>query len=787
MILLSGQILTGQDLVNHNLKLISQLDYTRDVSDLWGFVDESGHEYVVLGIQNGTAIIDLSDPENPEEISFIPGAPSIWRDFKSFGNFIYGVAEKGNDGLLIIDMSDAPSDVYYKYLNLATEIRGVSDTLYSAHNLFIDEKGWCYISGANFNNGGVVAVDILSDPWNPTIEGMGDSRYSHDNFVRGDTVWSADIYSGFFSVLDASDKTNMYTIITERTSFRFTHNCWLDDRGEVLYTTDEMIGAYVDIYDVSNILEIEELARYRTYQAEERDVVPHNAYYFNDYLYISYYGDGLVIVDVTRPDHPVLVASYDTYPGESRGLFGCWGVYPWFPSGILVASDIKNGLFVFEADPKRASYFSGNITNVETGLPVTGAKIEIIDSIPNEYFSDNSGRYKSGAVGTGTVKVIFSHPLYLSDTISLDLVEGELKTQDIQLTPLYSSHILIGNVLDSRTGEPIRNAVVQFRKGVEMYDFTTGIDGRFGGIMFESPYMVEYSKWGFKDSIYSFDFKDDSVLTLHLEVGYKDDFFTDQGWHIEASANTGNWVRDIPRGTYEGSSVVNPEVDAPWDKDDLCYMTGNGGGSFSADDVDVGETWLISPPMDLSHYSDPNMEFGYWYYNEFGETEPNDTLFVELMDNTNRSVHSLMVIDSTVQDWQRIRDLSLDMEGVDLSDVQIRFRIGDIGDKWHVVEAGIDAFRVYDGRLFTSVDAKPDRSGHLTVFPNPASDFVNITAEGMFPERLKLFDSSGRLIMDIPWNPTIDLSNLSQGIYTVQVRNKDGRVFKSQIIKKNGH
>ena len=786
--LFSPRVSCSQDLVDHNLKLLSRLDYSREVSDIWGYADENGREYAIMGIETGTVIIDVSDPFNPEEIGFIPGDRSKWRDFKTYGTYAYGVAEKGDDGLLIIDLSDLPDNLEYSYANLTTMVNGTPDTLVSAHNIFIDENGWAYLSGANINNGGIVAIDVSSDPINPTIKGYGDSRYSHDNFARGDTIWSADVYRGFFSVLDASDKSNIFTLITEQTSFRFTHNCWLSDDGDYLFTTDEKEKAFIDVYDVSDIMDIQEIARFRTFEADSRDVAPHNVYYFNDYLLISYYGDGVIIVDVSNPEFPIQVGSYDTYPNNSEGLWGCWGVYPYLPSGNIIASDILRGLFVLQPDYKRASFLEGLITNEETGLPVIEAKVEILDTIPNAYYSENSGRYKAGAIGSKEITFIVSHPLYNPDTLTIELTEGIITEQDIALEPIYTSHTLFGRVIDLATGQPVDNSQVQFRMGVEEYDFITGVDGRFASVMFESDYDIEYSKWGYLDSIYQFTgFTMNADIELYLQSGYLDRFFTDQGWQVERKANTGNWVRAVPIGTFEGDSIINPNTDSPWDEDDFCYVTGNSIGNFSADDIDGGYTWLTSPVMTLNSYGDPRLSFDYWYFNGFGESPPNDTLFVELLDNTNRTTHLLMKIDSSVQSWQQVLDIPLRLDSVDLSDVQIRFRVGDEGDLWHIIEAAIDRFRVIDAEMLTSVDDVLDQTGKFSVFPNPTTDFIQLNSNDPIEttfDWVEIFDSSGRLLIRSGSESIIDVRNINAGLYTIRVGNDSGEnTATSRFVK----
>ena len=55
------------------------------------------------------------------------------------------------------------------------------------------------------------------------------------------------------------------------------------------------------------------------------------------------------IDDVTQPFR---AGYYDTSTSHTNysGYTGCWGVYPFLPSGNIIASDIENGLFVLRPD-----------------------------------------------------------------------------------------------------------------------------------------------------------------------------------------------------------------------------------------------------------------------------------------------------------------------------------------------------------------------------------------------------------------------------------------------------
>ena len=46
-----------------------------------------------------------------------------------------------------------------------------------------------------------------------------------------------------------------------------------------------------------------------------------------DRLLISHYTEGVHLLDVSDPERPRVLGSYDTYPGASGGFNGAWGAY----------------------------------------------------------------------------------------------------------------------------------------------------------------------------------------------------------------------------------------------------------------------------------------------------------------------------------------------------------------------------------------------------------------------------------------------------------------------------
>jgi choice-of-anchor B domain-containing protein len=238
-----------------NLNLLSNYTFPPsrgECSDIWGHVDQSGNEYAIVGNHNGTAIVDITDPANPVEVFFSGGPNSIWRDIKVWQDYAYITNETGG-GLKIIDMSNLPGPIVggdvYSY-------GGSTYPFNSAHDFYVDENGHGYVLGADNGEGGAIILDLFTNPIAPTEMGRYNDFYLHDAFVRGDTLWGGAINDGFFVVVDVSNPAAPATMATQFTPNTFTHNCWLSDDGNTVFTTDEISGAFLGAYDVSDISNI---------------------------------------------------------------------------------------------------------------------------------------------------------------------------------------------------------------------------------------------------------------------------------------------------------------------------------------------------------------------------------------------------------------------------------------------------------------------------------------------------------------------------------------------------
>ena len=282
-----------------NITQIGQLTYESKLSDVWGHTDTTGVEYALVGVNaGGTSVVSLANPAEPKEVYFAPGPNTIWRDIKTWNRHSYTVNDRGGEGLQILDLSTLPdsSGITTHYY--------LSDWSF-AHNIFIDEHGFAYIFGANRGNGGVIILD-LSDPKNPVEIGVFDDFYVHDGYVRGDTMYLAHVLKGFFSIVDISDKQNPVLLTTINTPRNFTHNVWLSDDANYLYTTDERSGAWLATYNISDLNNIFETDRTRSLHSDGNPVIVHNTHFLDNYLITSYYKDGVTIHDVSRPNNMII-------------------------------------------------------------------------------------------------------------------------------------------------------------------------------------------------------------------------------------------------------------------------------------------------------------------------------------------------------------------------------------------------------------------------------------------------------------------------------------------------
>lgn len=348
------------------------------VNDIWGWTDpETGHEWALVGRTDGMSFVDITDPAAPfyaGEILLTEGATSnIWRDMKVYADHAFIVADAaGQHGMQVFDLrqlrevtpSEAP--VTFSESAIYTEIA-------SAHNVIINEdSGFAYLvggsSGGTTCGGGLHMVDIR-DPLNPQFAGcfaeVGTGRSgtgtSHDaqcvNYHGPDADFAGrEICFGSnetaLSIADVTDKSNPVSIATATyPNSAYLHQGWISDDHRWFYMNDELdeLGGQVSRTRtlVWNIEELDDPILVNEHLGTN-PASDHNLYVRGDYMYQSNYVSGLRILDISDPENPEEVGYFDTVVAgpDAPGFAGSWSNFPFFESGKIIVSSMREGLFV---------------------------------------------------------------------------------------------------------------------------------------------------------------------------------------------------------------------------------------------------------------------------------------------------------------------------------------------------------------------------------------------------------------------------------------------------------
>jgi choice-of-anchor B domain-containing protein len=709
-----------------NMTYVGNITYNQNLSDIWGYVAPDETEYGLVGVFNGVSVVSLADPSTPTEVDFVSGIGSTWRDIKTWNNFAYVINESGN-GLAVIDLSGLPTSVTSS--NWTPNIPGFG-TLSTCHNIFIDEFGYAYITGCNLNSGGALILNVDTPDGVPEFVAAMPSVYAHDIYVRNNLAYNSEINAGHFSIYDVSDKNNIQTLGQQNTPFNFTHNTWPSDDETILFTTDEQANAPVASYDISDPNNIQELDQFKPYETLGDGVIPHNVHVWNDWLIISYYTDGCILVDGSRPENLVEVGNFDTFIPASTGFSGAWGAYPFLPSGLVLVSDIGNGMYVLEPNYVRACWLEGNITDASNGNSIAGASVELLTTNVFEQ-SDITGVYKTGFATAGTYDVLVKKAGFEEATASAILENDVVTMLDVALTPLTPISVS-GQVVDLNSGNGVADAVVSVSNDDFNYDLITDASGNFTiASFFEGDYNVFAGKWGYTTNGTNDQAIDENsnVLTIEIEEGIEDIFSVDLGWETTFSGFTGQWERGKPIGGFvAGPDIyIAPPNDESEDIGNSCYVTGNVADVFGGVLIG-GDASLTSPLFDISTYNEPYMSYSTWYLNvdpNNGSTGSKD--FLVQIDNGTESAYVDTISFGSVNnviDWEVSEEINIADFLTPTDSMTVTFFAFSPGDFSEITEAGVDFFRVWDAAP-TGTKELIDQSILLQAYPNPTSeDFV---------------------------------------------------------------
>jgi choice-of-anchor B domain-containing protein len=350
-------------------------------ANLWGWTDsETGKEYVLYGMVDSLAILDISDPVNPVQVGILPNHtitnPQKYRDVKVYKDYAFVIADELSfHGMQVFDL---------------TQVRGVtqsvtfSESAYfdgfgTAHNLFINEDtGYAYVvrttePGGNNPCGGAVYMVNIQDPLNPTSAGC----FAEASGLASDSMCVLyhgpdEAFQGRELCIIASDDDIIVGDVTDKITptvladltypdIMRAHLAWLTEDHQFFVSADmndEMmmgLNTRIFIWDFRQVMTPTLMGYYEGASSAS----DHNVWVNGDYAYVGNFRAGVRILDLhdiastTMTNVTVFEAGYfDLYPDDDNAGHdaGAWAVYPFFESGVVAVSDKAEGLTLLRPD-----------------------------------------------------------------------------------------------------------------------------------------------------------------------------------------------------------------------------------------------------------------------------------------------------------------------------------------------------------------------------------------------------------------------------------------------------
>ncbi len=351
----------GGGFASSNVVLLSRISipefgaqYT-SASDSASYVSPSGREYAIIGLNSAVAFVDITNPRQPQILGTAPKPNSVWADTVIYGQYAYVVSDQQGVGITIVNLASIDQ-------GLISVVGTVSPQgLRTVHSAFVNGST-LYLAGSNAPTNGLIALS-LANPTNPTIVGTYAGAYVHDmqvvNYTSGPYAGKeiAFCYMGTrgLDIVDVTNKAAMTRLSrTTYANLGYCHQGWLDFSTNLIYVNDELDETNIPtatpalrrVFNVSNLAAPALVGTF----PDGLNVIDHNNQIRNGYLFAADYRAGMRIFDLrANPTNPPTVGWFDTYNGpDAREFDGAWNSDPFYPSGVVIVSDIEGGLFVLD-------------------------------------------------------------------------------------------------------------------------------------------------------------------------------------------------------------------------------------------------------------------------------------------------------------------------------------------------------------------------------------------------------------------------------------------------------
>ncbi len=334
-------------------------------NDIWGWTDpQTGHEYAIIGTVKGTAFLDVTVPESPVWVGFLPcwqcvwappldgstrhgggrpdGLPdhkdprhcelgdedglrhglcegdSTWRDMEVYADHVYIGSEQPGHGLVVFDLRQL-RDVTIPPVTFTNTFRYTG--IGNSHTVTVNpQSGTIFINGsrsatvcAQTNTGGPVMLDASVNPAAPTFVGCNlVDGYTHDSqcvtYAGPDAAFAGHeiCLNSNEDTLTIVDVTNKQApVMLSRTSYQgvgYTHQGWLTADSRYFLLDDELDEQNFQHNTKTYIWDVGSLTAPRLIGAyfASTAAIDHNQYIVGRYAYQSNYRAGLRILHTGR-------------------------------------------------------------------------------------------------------------------------------------------------------------------------------------------------------------------------------------------------------------------------------------------------------------------------------------------------------------------------------------------------------------------------------------------------------------------------------------------------------
>lgn len=316
-----------------------------------GYTSPSGREYAVVGVDNGTSIVEITGAPQLRGVGHIPGPQSNWHEVAVLGDYAYAVSE-GGGGIQVIDLRAVDAGV----VTLATTFRGGG--LDRIHTIQANDASQSlFVNGSNL---GFLVIDARN-PLALAVATRWTQSYVHDCQVAtmpsgpwaGREIGFLSLAEAGFAIADLTDRPNVTILGTTRyPSLQYCHSGAYSADFRTYFVNDELDERNGLVSTSTTIiLDITDFRAPRFVRTFTNGVpsIDHNSWMREGYMHMANNASGYRVYDARDPAAMRETGFLDTYPeGDGTAFEGPWGVYAGFPSGLSFVSDRRRGVIVLD-------------------------------------------------------------------------------------------------------------------------------------------------------------------------------------------------------------------------------------------------------------------------------------------------------------------------------------------------------------------------------------------------------------------------------------------------------